>query len=1374
MATNHVRSMLTTITSPQAYATISNSGIEHGLQSRRAGSSGSLHEPRISHSQRISLTLDPALESTIRSLLDQQAEIEARLAALLPQRYGANVSVELDMLRHKLKALRSFASDNHILDKIPILSEIEDARMLQYQCECIEMACIEQGLNIIESRHNMQLRLYNRDGAPEGYGPWLEQNLSQHDPVTRGSRARDSLSTRSGLLRSFKCSDDQCLHYIYGFPGQEDRDHHCKEHAMSPKRSYGLSISDTPTLVQLQDPPAHRPEYSKEYSRRVPSLYLPQPDADTHRRDSAPQSLPRDQKDFLRSYSLAAEPKAPKRYLGAAEDSEVDPLLPPLKRSRVGQSRLESIGELKLLQETATCLRCRVTKQRCDSNDPCFSCTKVESSSYSEFWSCLGCQRGRLASFAEALLVPVSSAPRQVQSPLASPLTLSRNINETIDDFYRVSPEHSRFAKSQLDFEDGFWWLEDILHHSPWSRPSLPSSQAPVGRGPPLLAALLGSWNMQATTYSFWHLLSLTGRLSPHRQGELSDFPVLHHAKALLRELLLHDIQRSMPLVYPEASGSYPQPALTQLSSHGCYRSLYSCMAEFLESFEQATLKGQRLGPRSWLAVFLSICVFSIVKSILTDLALSGVETNGTSASTQANSAALVLSSIYNVLVEALVACSSSPLDEANLELPGDDQAMIRSLADLVQRKSWPEQRMTCTRDFLASIGSLNANGSYAQGFIRRRPAMRSLVSEEAASSFKSIEDLRKPLPDLRSVDGPWKPSVPSEQDLCPSRLATDRLMSSSQASNPGRRHTVAEGPLFRADVQGLTSPIPAAKARPSYQRPPLRRVYCAKCNENPEGFRGEHELRRHTDAKHASLVKRWICCEPQSSGTSTPHPVVPLSKCKACFVQKRYGAYYNAAAHLRRAHFNPHRGGKASGDWPPMTILKDWMREVRHSMDVQDQDTDSGEEETEFRQLSDTALSPHSSQQASTHDIPPNLAPAPPLLSRSNHLQSVATQQSPRLHTAPHLEISALTTPVTTTFQVSPGSYTLSAYAGVSSSVRSDDSSASNRNRCPHPQCGRVFKDIAAHMLTHMEERPEKCPIESCEYHIKGFARKYDKNRHALTHYKGTMVCPFCPGPGTAYEKAFNRADVFKRHLTAVHNVEQTPPNSRKQPGGGASVVSSSRERGGSSQGIANALCSICQGQFLNAQDFYEHLDDCVLNVIVPSVTSRSAIPAAVRGDPTNNDETNQKTAEGSGPRDVDPRSKASARTSIALDTTTIMSPSTLRKERPSVRGLRRDSGVQYPHSFANQAEQQDLPDNMQLSSYAKVPQPFLGAEERAASCDAGMDYTNYGRHHRYPDSSESRNGPQRAATTEEQQRPSYTGDSRLEDLMSLPHPQA
>ncbi|EKG18310.1 Zinc finger C2H2-type/integrase DNA-binding protein [Macrophomina phaseolina MS6] len=160
---------------------------------------------------------------------------------------------------------------------------------------------------------------------------------------------------------------------------------------------------------------------------------------------------------------------------------------------------------------------------------------------------------------------------------------------------------------------------------------------------------------------------------------------------------------------------------------------------------------------------------------------------------------------------------------------------------------------------------------------------------------------------------------------------------------------------------------------------------------------------------------------------------------------------------------------------------------------------------------------------------------------------------------------------------------------SGRSNSFELDEESR-EKGMCPIEGCGRVFKDLKAHMLTHQSERPEKCPITSCEYHLKGFARKYDKNRHTLTHYKGTMVCGFCPGSGSAAEKSFNRADVFKRHLTSVHGVEQTPPNSRKK-----SPTAKKAYTGTSTAGT----CSTCSVTFANAQEFYEHLDDCVLRVV-------------------------------------------------------------------------------------------------------------------------------------------------------------------------------
>ncbi len=225
----------------------------------------------------------------------------------------------------------------------------------------------------------------------------------------------------------------------------------------------------------------------------------------------------------------------------------------------------------------------------------------------------------------------------------------------------------------------------------------------------------------------------------------------------------------------------------------------------------------------------------------------------------------------------------------------------------------------------------------------------------------------------------------------------------------------------------------------------------------------------------------------------------------------------------------------------------------------------------------------------------PPNpFVPSPSVSSSPQPNLLRTNSSSPYLHNGPFQAAyagSPYGAPMDTGRRVSmPGSFISPGSAEYHSSDETKE-----KQRCTYPDCGKVFKDLKAHMLTHQNERPEKCPIQTCEYHVKGFARKYDKNRHTLTHYKGTMVCGFCPGSGSPAEKSFNRADVFKRHLTAVHGVEQTPPNSRKKTPTG---VSAGKKLTGYAPD-ATGKCSTCSQTFSNAQDFYEHLDDCVLRIV-------------------------------------------------------------------------------------------------------------------------------------------------------------------------------
>tara|TARA_R110002003_G_scaffold589_10_gene20636 strand:+ start:6120 stop:7265 length:1146 start_codon:yes stop_codon:yes gene_type:complete len=118
------------------------------------------------------------------------------------------------------------------------------------------------------------------------------------------------------------------------------------------------------------------------------------------------------------------------------------------------------------------------------------------------------------------------------------------------------------------------------------------------------------------------------------------------------------------------------------------------------------------------------------------------------------------------------------------------------------------------------------------------------------------------------------------------------------------------------------------------YVRPQHPKIMCQHCNERPEGFRGTHELDRHITRAHAATRKGYICID------GSPDKRFLLG-CKHCKNKKVYGAYYNAAAHLRRAHFHPRkrgrkgkndekRGGIGGGDHPAMDYLKmHWIKEV-------------------------------------------------------------------------------------------------------------------------------------------------------------------------------------------------------------------------------------------------------------------------------------------------------------------------------------------------------------------------------------------------------------------------------------------------------------
>ena len=317
----------------------------------------------------------------------------------------------------------------------------------------------------------------------------------------------------------------------------------------------------------------------------------------------------------------------------------------------------------------------------------------------------------------------------------------------------------------------------------------------------------------------------------------------------------------------------------------------------------------------------------------------------GTSSTPSRSSAAPTTSDCTNPTMLTSTGMSRPNSQIGNTVCEGFNMLRLRSRASNASSNfdsTGQDSQSSTVRGFATDNGLSALNDSHLLdhiGGIVPEASQQPLLAPRSSSSLFSSASL--------SEDPIMQRTISTGSNNSTQYRTTSRGQQSAQGLHPLKpKLEETAPPMSRSNSSGHRIRIESADGsvkdkvsitKTPYIRPQQPKTFCTQCNVKPDGFRGEHELGRHINNAHSAIRTVWIC-----------HDISPeqnfLSSCQKCVRGKQYNAYYNAAAHLRRAHFNPRpkgrkgkngdeettkRAGSSGGEVPGMEFCKLWMREV-------------------------------------------------------------------------------------------------------------------------------------------------------------------------------------------------------------------------------------------------------------------------------------------------------------------------------------------------------------------------------------------------------------------------------------------------------------